>query len=140
MANTRSTRNYWLFVSSYAAILLVGFVLGVALTYVAADNTKASPDIVVQTHIDYGDGNVQALPTDLIAPGTSMGAYLELLERRYGVQFDVRTIGNSIYVEAIQTVYSSQDAPWKVAVDSTEPQRFIQDMRLNEDATLIWKK
>lgn len=107
------TRSSIILFFSYVCVFLIGLVSGVALVYEAEKvNVSSDEAISVSMVIDYGAGDIQALPLDTVSSGTTLEKYIGIVMSRHGVPIDMRRIGDEVYIEAIHGVHASAYTDW----------------------------
>ena len=120
-------------------MLCIGIVIGILISY-AGNTPKAVTDIIVQMNIDYGDGNIQVLPQDIVTQHTNLESYVYLISKRYGVPFDVRIIDDTTYIESIHNIHRTQEMPWKYVVNEEMEMIDPSEYLLSDGDTILWKR
>jgi len=136
MIKNKKQNMFWM---SVLVALLLGVFTGARIMYVAM-NDSARAKVLVHMEIDYGEGDRQVFPVDIIASGVSVGTYLRFAEEKYGLPIEKRGEGKSLFVEAFHGVHNTNTSVWKYSLNNTEWYSDLSKYTLHDGDTLVWKR
>ncbi|GEM_PF-1290557 len=125
-------------------VLAFGVLLGVLLTDMGYTPTGAPGDdkrIQVDITIDYGNGDVQSFPGEIVKQGDTVLGLLETLERQGGITIEKRNFpGLGIFVEAIQGVHNTSNSYWQFWVNGEYSKIGASQYALKDGNRVLWKR
>lgn len=134
-------------------VLMVGVLLGVFLAdigYVpvgrdfassAALSSEQIEDIRVDLTIDYGNGDTQVFPQEVLRSGETVLDLLENLERSQGITLQKRDFpGLGVFIEAIHGAHNTNSSYWQFWVNEEYAQVGASQFKLQDSDKVLWKR
>lgn len=126
-------------------ILISVFGLGVSFGYVLKPATESTTlgdsEIVTNVTIDYGNGDIQAFPSEVLLEGSSALDQLKAIERRHGILIESRTFpGIGIFIEGIHGVRNTNVSYWQYWVNGEYAKIGAGQYMLKDGDIVLWKR
>lgn len=130
-------------------VLLFGVLLGVSLTNIWGESSATSIDallvgqaeISVDLTIDYGNGDKQAFPREVVRRGATMIDLLENLEQRKGITIEKRNFpGLGVFIEAIHGVHNTNNSYWQYWINGEYATVGAGQYVLQDGDEVLWKR
>ncbi|MEK7542636.1 MAG: DUF4430 domain-containing protein [Patescibacteria group bacterium] len=137
----------------FSGVLCFGVLLGVALVnigYIPLVERDVVPTPVLQESdkeiridltIDYGNGDTQTFPQEVLQDGSTVLDLLESLERRQGVVLQKRNFpGLGVFIEGIHGVHNTNNSYWQFWVNGEYSKVGAGQYVLKEGDRVLWKR
>lgn len=126
-------------------ILISVFGLGISFGYVLKPATETTTlgdsEIVTNLTIDYGNGDVQSFPNEMLLEGNSVLDQLKLIERRHGIIIESRAFfGIGIFIEGIHGVRNTNVSYWQYWVNGEYAKIGATQYILKDGDDVLWKR
>lgn len=124
-------------------VLLFGVLLGISLAdigYVPVASQEQK-EILVDLSIDYGNGDTQSFPEEVLLRGSTVFDALQAIERRYGIFLETRNFpGLGVFVEAIHGVHNTNNSYWQFWVNGEYSKVGAGQYVLKDSDKVLWKR
>ena len=124
--------------------LAFGVLLGFSLAdigYMPTGTEAGREEILVDLAIDYGNGDTQSFPGQVVRQGDTVLDLLEILERQKGVAFEKRNFpGLGVFVEAIHGIHNTNDSYWQFWVNGEYSKVGASQYELKDGDRVLWKR
>lgn len=91
--------------------------------------------------VDYGNGDVQAFPREIVLERNTVFDLLKAVEQRHGVQLDTRNFpGVGIFIEGINGVRNTNTMYWQFWVNDEYAQVGASQYILKGGDRVLWKR
>ncbi|MEK7510518.1 MAG: DUF4430 domain-containing protein [Patescibacteria group bacterium] len=105
------------------------------------EDDEKNKEIAADLSIDYGEGNTQSFPKEILFQGSTVFDLLEAVERRHGVHIETREFpGLGVFIEAIHGVHNSKNAYWQYWVNGEYATVGAAQYILKDDDKILWKR
>lgn len=126
-------------------ILISVFGLGASFGYVLKPTPEqtivSESEIVTHIVIDYGNGDTQAFPNEVLLKGSSTLNQLEAIERRHGILIETREFGGiGTFVEGIHGVRNTNTAYWQYWINGEYAKIGATQYILENEDEVLWKR
>lgn len=129
-------------------VLLFGILLGVSLSNTWNEGNQASlgmredreAQISVDLTIDYGNGDIQTFPQEVLPRRATILDLLESLERK-GIAIEKRNFpGLGVFIEAIHGVHNTNNSYWQYWVNGEYAKVGTGQYELRHGDEVLWKR
>jgi len=104
-------------------------------------NALEKQEITIDISIDYGNGDIQSFPQELMLNGSTVLDVLNALERRYGIALETRNFpGVGVFIEAIHGVRNSNTSYWQFWVNGEYAQVGAAQYVVQDGDKVLWKR
>lgn len=128
-------------------LVLIGvFALGVSFgTFIfqsePAQVQLEGSEIITDLTIDYGNGDVQSFPNEVLLQGSSALDQLKAVERRHGILIETRNFpGIGVFVEGIHGVRNTNTSYWQYWVNDEYAKVGAGQYALKDKDRVLWKR
>ena len=98
-------------------------------------------DIWVDLAIDYGNGDEQSFPGQVVRQGDTVLDLLETLERQNGIAIEKRNFpGLGVFIEAIHGVHNTNDSYWQFWVNGEYSKVDAGQYTLKDGDKVLWRR
>jgi len=124
------------------SLVNIGYVsVGESRVFVGADTQVKEAEIRVDLTIDYGNGDTQIFPQEVLRSGETVLDLLENLERLHGITLQKRDFpGLGVFIEAIHGVHNTNNSYWQFWVNEEYAQVGASQFKLQDSDKVLWKR
>lgn len=98
-------------------------------------------EIITDLTIDYGNGDVQSFPNEVLLQGSSALDQLKAVERRHGILIETRNfLGIGVFVEGIHGVRNTNTSYWQYWVDDEYAKVGAGQYILQDGDRVLWRR
>ena len=124
--------------------LAFGVLLDVSLADMGYTRTAAQverEEIWVDLSFDYGNGEEQVFPREMLESGATVLDLLESLERREGIALEKRSFpGLGVFIEAIHGVHNTNNSYWQFWVNGEYSKVGAGQYVLKNGDKVLWRR
>ncbi|MDP3901088.1 MAG: DUF4430 domain-containing protein [bacterium] len=121
-------------------IFAVGVGVGTQLGF-QEESAPAGGQIFTDLTLDYGNGDTQSFPKEVLATGGTVLDQLKAVQVRYGVPLEMRSFpGMGEFVEGIHGVRNTNMKYWQFWVNGTYAEVGASQYVLSNGDQVLWKR
>lgn len=119
----------------------IGYVSVGQQNFASIATSQENQEIRVDLAIDYGNGDLQAFPGELLRQGDTVLDLLENLERGEGIILEKRNFpGLGVFIEAIHGVHNTNQSYWQFWVNGEYAKVGAAQYVLKDGDEVLWKR